>query len=201
MSYLTLLIYVLATALVASLLTLIVKNFISGEKKITEQIPRRYEIEDGQFDRSMSQLLGPPILGGNRIRRLENGVEIFPAMLAGIARAKETICFETYIYWCGETAEQFSIALSEKAGEGVKVHMLIDDLWVSVGSANFDNRSFRLNDEANLNVFDREFALQESAAFEKDKLLSREVTWEQWKRRPLLEKACDAAMGLLRSQL
>lgn len=414
-----------ATAIASSLLTLFVKNFISGEKKIKRKISRKYGISGGQFERSMSQLLGPPILGGNRIRRLENGVEIFPAMLAGIARAKETICFETYIFSSGETAERFSVALSAKAREGVKVHvlidglgcdcvngeslrrmrdagvevevyhlharnltnvnqrthrkllvidgrqgftggvgvadtwlgdadapdhwrdshyqvdgpvvaqmqaafmdnwmkthatvlhgnayfplieeqgphrcqmfksspmegsesarlmyllsitaaeeslrvgnayfvpddlvtetmiaavrrgvtvevlvpgahldsklvrgasrhrwgrllengvrifeyrptmyhrkvMIIDDLWVSVGSANFDNRSFRLNDEANLNVFDEGFAKEESAAFGKDKLLAREITWEEWKRRPLIEKASDATVGLLRSQL
>jgi cardiolipin synthase len=79
--------------------------------------------------------------------------------------------------------------------------MIIDDLWVSVGSANFDNRSFRLNDEANLNVFDREFAMEESAAFAKDKRLAREITWEQWKRRPMMEKVGEATVGLLRSQL
>jgi cardiolipin synthase len=70
-----------------------------------------------------------------------------------------------------------------------------------VGSANFDNRSFRLNDEANLNVFDSEFALEESAAFAKDKLRAREITWEEWKRRPVIEKVSDATVGLLRSQL
>lgn len=79
--------------------------------------------------------------------------------------------------------------------------MIIDGLWVSVGSANFDNRSFRLNDEANLNVFDEAFAREESAIFAKDKLRAREVTWEDWKRRPMLEKAGAAAVGLLRSQL
>lgn len=36
--------------------------------------------------------------------------------------------------------------------------MVVDGLWLSVGSTNFDNRSFRLNDEANLNAFDRELA-------------------------------------------
>jgi cardiolipin synthase A/B len=414
-----------ATAIISSLLTLFIRNFISGEKKIKQRIPRRYDIAGGQFERSMSQLLGPPILGGNRIRRLENGAEIFPAMLAGIERAKETICFETFIYWSGEAAELFSIALSAKAREGVRVHvlidgmgcdcveggslrrmreagvevevyhlhlrnltnvnqrthrkllvidgrqgftggvgiadnwmgngntpdhwrdthyqvdgptvaqmqaafmdnwmkthatvlhgdayfplieeqgpqrcqmfksspmegsesarlmyllsitaaekslrvgnayfvpddlvtetmiaaarrgvavevlvpgeyqdstlvrgasrhrwgallengvrifeylptmfhrkvMIIDDLWVSVGSANFDNRSFRLNDEANLNVFDRAFALEESAIFEQDKQLAREITWEGWKRRPMIERVSDATVGLLRSQL
>ncbi len=79
--------------------------------------------------------------------------------------------------------------------------MIIDDLWVSVGSANFDNRSFRLNDEANLNVFDSDFAQEESEAFEKDKQQARQITWEEWKQRPLMEKVGDAMVGLLRSQL
>ncbi|RYD31957.1 MAG: cardiolipin synthase B, partial [Verrucomicrobiaceae bacterium] len=85
-----------------------------------------YNIEDPDFERSMSQLLGPPILDGNRIVRLENGDEIFPAMLDGIASARVSVCFETYIYWSGEMAEAFSLALSAKAREGVKVHVLID---------------------------------------------------------------------------
>ena len=37
--------------------------------------------------------------------------------------------------------------------------MIVDDLWVSVGSTNFDDRSFRLNDEANLNIYDSDFAV------------------------------------------
>jgi len=41
--------------------------------------------------------------------------------------------------------------------------MVVDDLWTSVGSTNFDNRSFRLNDEANLNILDAEFALDRLA--------------------------------------
>ena len=111
------------TAVASSLLTMFVKNFISGEKKIKKPIPRRYGIADGQFERSMSQLLGPPILEGNRIRRLENGVEIFPAMLAGIARAKTNDLFETYIYWSRRDGGTFSTALSAKGaprGEGAR---------------------------------------------------------------------------------
>jgi cardiolipin synthase len=46
--------------------------------------------------------------------------------------------------------------------------MIVDELLVSVGSTNFDNRSFRLNDEANLNVFDRVFASRQTAIFEDD---------------------------------
>ncbi len=417
------LVTIAVTAAATAFATLVINNFISGEKKIRKKIPRRYGIADEQFERSMSQLLGPPILEGNLVTPLENGVEIFPAMLAGIARAKETITFETYIFHGGEVADQFAGALAAKAREGVRVHvlldgvgcdcvegeplrrmreagvevevyhlknlgrfnqrthrkllvidgrlgftggvgisdewlgnadapehwrdthyqvegpvvaqlqaafldnwmkthatvlhgnayfpsiaeagphrcqmfksspmegsesarlmyllsitaaekslrvgnayfvpddlvtdtliaavrrgvtvevlvpgpyldsslvrsasrhrwgrllrngvrvfeyqptmyhcktMIIDDLWVSVGSANFDNRSFRLNDEANLNVFDLEFALREGEVFQRDKKRAREITWEEWRRRPLMEKAGDAAVALLRSQV
>jgi cardiolipin synthase len=82
----------------------------------------------------------------------------------------------------------------------VKV-MIVDDVWVSVGSTNFDNRSFRLNDEANLNVFDREFALAQIEAFEADRSKSRRVTLESWQQRPWTEKLAERAAGLLRSQL
>ena len=40
--------------------------------------------------------------------------------------------------------------------------ILVDDVWVSVGSTNFDNRSFRLNDEANLNIYDGVFAKEQA---------------------------------------
>ena len=42
----------------------------------------------------------------------------------------------------------------------------MDDCWTSIGSANFDNRSFRLNDEANLNVDDADFEREQVGAFE-----------------------------------
>ena len=46
--------------------------------------------------------------------------------------------------------------------------LVVDGLLVSVGSTNFDNRSFRLNDEANLNVFDAAFAQRQSEIFDDD---------------------------------
>jgi cardiolipin synthase len=79
--------------------------------------------------------------------------------------------------------------------------MVVDGLWVSVGSTNFDNRSFRLNDEANLNVFDEEFAAIQIRSFEEDLRNARRVTLEEWRNRPLSEKATELAAGLLRSQL
>jgi cardiolipin synthase len=54
--------------------------------------------------------------------------------------------------------------------------LVVDDAFVSVGSGNFDNRSVRLNDEANLDVLDRQFAVEQARLFEKDKRQSREMT-------------------------
>ena len=79
--------------------------------------------------------------------------------------------------------------------------MIVDQLLVSVGSTNFDNRSFRLNDEANLNVYDTAFAQRQTEVFEEDIKKSRRVTYEAWLNRPLREKAHEKLTGWLRSQL
>jgi cardiolipin synthase len=411
------------TAAASAAVTLIARNFISGEKKIKHRIAHRYGVADPQFDRAVGQLLGPPILDGNLVVPLRNGAEIFPAMLAAIATAERTITFETFIYWSGDIAQKFADALAAKARSGVKVHvlmdgvgcdcvsgpairqmedagveveiyhianiaranhrthrkllvidgalgftggvgiadqwdgnaaspdewrdshyrvegpvvaqmqaafldnwmktravvlhgdyyfpelkpagphrcqmfksspmegsesarlmyllsiaaaersikvgnayfipddlttqtlldavergvtvevllpgdhmdsavvrsasrhrwgallargvrifeyeptmyhckaMIIDGLWTSVGSANFDNRSFRLNDEANLNIIDREIAATETRAFDQDLKRSREITYQEWLDRPAWQRATDAAASLLRSQL
>jgi cardiolipin synthase len=57
--------------------------------------------------------------------------------------------------------------------------MVVDDTFVSVGSGNFDNRSIRLNDEANLDVLDRDFAAQQTRLFEIDKKQSQEMTLDK----------------------
>ena len=80
-------------------------------------------------------------------------------------------------------------------------YLVVDDCWSSVGSANIDDRSLRLNEEANLNVLDEGFAAQNMRIFEEDKASSREVTLEEWERRPLSERVYGTLGGLLRSQL
>ena len=79
--------------------------------------------------------------------------------------------------------------------------MVVDGMWTSVGSTNFDNRSFAVNDEANLNIYDREFAQEQVRIFEEDLKRSRQVTLEEWRNRPWSEKVWEHAMGLLGSQL
>ncbi len=417
---------ILATVLITVLLTVLVLNFTSGEKKVEERIETLYHVGDAQFLRSMGALLGPPIVGGNTVTPLRNGVSIFPAMLAALKAAQRTITFETFIYWSGSIGCDFADALCERARAGVKVHvlldwmgsrrieaelldrmeqagvevrryhpprwytlskmnnrthrkllvidgtvgftggvgiadpwmgdaqdsehwrdshyrldgpavsqmqaafldnwmkasgdvlhgedyfpalppqgdvsaqlfrsdpgeggesvrlmyllsiasaktsvriaaayfvpddlsnetlvaarkrgvhveiivpgplvdteltrrasrarwgtlleagviiheyqptmyhckiMIVDDIWTSVGSTNFDNRSFRLNDEANLNVYDRAFAATQIADFEADRAHSRQITFEMWKNRPWQEKIVEHTAALLRSQL
>ena len=57
--------------------------------------------------------------------------------------------------------------------------IVVDDTFVSVGSGNFDNRSIQLNDEANLDVLDRDFAAQQTRLFEMDKKQSHEITLDE----------------------
>jgi hypothetical protein len=60
-----------------------------------------------------------------------------------------------------------------------------------------DNRSFRLNDEANLNLLDADFAREQVSVFEADRARSRRVTLEEWKKRPLSEKIMEHATAIL----
>jgi cardiolipin synthase len=79
--------------------------------------------------------------------------------------------------------------------------LVVDGLWTSVGSTNFDVRSFRLNDEANLNVFDPVFAQRQIADLEADLKRSRRVTYEDWARRPWTERLWENTLALASSQL
>lgn len=118
----------LVGALLGTLATVIALNFTGGEKRIERKLEHRYSIADPQFRREIGILLGPPVIDGNQIVNLENGAEIFPAMLAAIKGARKSINFETYIYWSGDIGRDFVEALSERAQAGVAVHVLID--WV-----------------------------------------------------------------------
>ena len=125
----------LVGALVAIVLTVVAMNFISAEKEIQRSLEHRYGVGDPQFHRELGAMLGPATVPGNRIENLENGEQIFPAMLEAVRSAQRTINFETYIYWSGRVGKQFADALSERARAGVKVNVLVD--WV--GSQKMDD--------------------------------------------------------------
>jgi cardiolipin synthase len=79
--------------------------------------------------------------------------------------------------------------------------MVVDGLWLSVGSTNFDSRSFSLNDEANLNITDTAFAARQIEIFQQDLARSKAVTLDEWRQRPLAEKIIEHSAALLRLQL
>lgn len=79
--------------------------------------------------------------------------------------------------------------------------MIVDGLLVSVGSTNFDERSFSLNDEANLNVYDAQFAREQTAVFEKDWAASKPISLAQWRNRPMQEKLHEKVAGWLQPLL
>ena len=118
----------LGVALATLLVVLLSFNFTRGEKQLERVLVHPHAIDSPQFRREMGVLLGPGITAGNQVQALDNGREIFPAMLADIRKAQRSITFETYIYWSGDVGKQFSEALSERARAGVEVNVVID--WV-----------------------------------------------------------------------
>ena len=79
--------------------------------------------------------------------------------------------------------------------------LVVDGLFSSVGSTNFDTRSFRLNDEANLNVLNAAFGAEQRRVFEADWALGQPLTHAQWLARPWTEKLIERLALVLRAQL
>ncbi len=79
--------------------------------------------------------------------------------------------------------------------------LIVDGEMVSVGSTNFDVRSFRLNDEASLNVYDRSFAARMTAVFEQDLVPTKRYTYAIWQKRPFKEKFMEKIVLPMKSQL
>jgi cardiolipin synthase A/B len=95
-------------------------------KQPRQEVTSLYSARSPEFRQSAGSLLGPNFVGGNSISTLVNGDEIFPAMLSAIRSAKRSINLETYIFWDGEIAREFTAALSDRARAGVHVNMILD---------------------------------------------------------------------------
>src|SRR3546814_16777018 len=78
---------IVITAALTTLVVVIGLNFATPSKQLERKIEHRYPVSSAQFRREMSVMLGPSTLPGNQVTSLQNGVEIFPAMLAAIGRA------------------------------------------------------------------------------------------------------------------
>jgi cardiolipin synthase len=126
----------LLSALLTALIAVVALNLKGPARRIEQNVAHHATIDSPLFVRELGALLGPPIVGGNRIENLENGDQIFPAMLAAIKGAQRTITMETFIYWSGTIGDMIADALAERAQAGVRVHLLVD--WV--GSDRIDDQ-------------------------------------------------------------
>ena len=110
--------------------TIIALLFLSSgcvlKSGVRQEVTPLYSAQSPEFHQSIGSLLGPSLLAGNTVTTLVNGDQIFPSMLAAIRSARKTINFETYVYWKGDVASQFTEALADRARAGVKVHAILD---------------------------------------------------------------------------
>ena len=127
---------ILAAIVITAFVVIVLMNFHRPEKSVRHHVEHCHAIDDPQFIHEMDAMLGSALLAGNAITTLQNGDEIFPAMLQAIRGAQRSITFETYIYWSGEIGQQFADALKERRQAGVAVHVMLD--WA--GSAKMDAR-------------------------------------------------------------
>lgn len=127
---------------------------------------------------------------GVRVRIITPGKEIDSGIVRAASRER----------WGELLAAGIRIAEYQPTMYHVKA-LVVDSLMVSVGSTNFDNRSFSINDEANLNVIDAAFAKAQVAVFEADWKRTHEITYAQWSQRSLLDKASGEIASLIGDQL
>ena len=139
---------IVITAIATLLVVVLAMNFKTSEKTLERKIEHRYAVADPQFRREMGVLLGPGIVPGNSVKDLENGDQIFPAMLEAIRGATTTITFETYIYWSGDVGAKFAEALEERARAGVAVKVMID--WA--GSIKMEGDMLQAMKDAGIDV-------------------------------------------------
>lgn len=123
-------------------------NLSSGAPSVNQPLAHVMTVRDPIFKRTLENILGTSWTDGNLITPLENGDEIFPAMLGAIRSAKRSINFETFIYWQGKIAVEFAEALSQSARKGVQVRVLLDGL----GGRSLDEKLIKLMEDSGVMV-------------------------------------------------
>ena len=79
--------------------------------------------------------------------------------------------------------------------------IVVDGVWSTIGSTNFDNRSFALNQEINLTVYNSGIAQRMEQIFQEDLKCSQRITYEQWRSRGLYERLIEMFAFPIREQL
>ena len=79
--------------------------------------------------------------------------------------------------------------------------MMIDGMWSTIGTANFDNRSFSHNEESNVSASDEAVAHELTRSFERDLAVCERVTKDTWRRRGLPHKTVEALASFVQDQV
>ena len=120
--------FIVIGVVLTTLTTLVMLNFSPQQRQLSHDLAGVGAVTSARFAHELAQVLGAPVLSGNRVEDLENGGEIFPAMLSAIRSAHASINFEDYIFRSGPTSKRFAQALEERARAGISVNVLID--WI-----------------------------------------------------------------------
>jgi cardiolipin synthase len=105
-------------------------------------------VTEPAFTATMEAHTGSPIVGGNRIDVLLNGDQIFPAKLAAIRGARESITYAEYFYADGPPAHDIAVALAERCRAGIDTHVLLDGF----GTLSMPREYVRLLEDAGCHV-------------------------------------------------
>ncbi|CAM5629107.1 phospholipase D-like domain-containing protein [Streptomyces viridochromogenes] len=110
--------------------------------------PSAAEDRKQRLRRRLERLIGVAATEGNTLVPLRNGDEIFPAMLGAIRAAEHTIDMMTFVYWKGQIARDFAVALADRARAGVRVRLLLDGF----GAKEIEGRLLELMSSAGVQI-------------------------------------------------
>ena len=129
---------------------------ILRERKARVRIPDIDNLEEALG--SIAGMTQSTIVGGNSVEVLQNGDGFFPRLFEDFKQARETIHYESYVWWDGDICGEFAKALSAKAREGVEVRLQLDAL----GGSKIKKEYIQTMKDAGVNLsFYRPFHLSE----------------------------------------
>lgn len=105
-------------------------------------------VDSPDFLANVAGACGVPVVPGNKLSVLNNGDEIYPAMLQAIAGARKSVTIEAYIYWKGEIGLRLANALAAKRRAGIEVKLLLD----AVGSSTIGNEILKVLKDSGCDV-------------------------------------------------
>ena len=117
---------VLAVVGVIAIISAVLTLFFRLGRPARMALVARPPVGSEAFMLAVSGAVNAPLMRGGTARLLNNGAEIFPAMVDAIRKARHSINFMVYIWEDGKVSDQMIAALTERAKAGVQVRLLLD---------------------------------------------------------------------------